>query len=439
MYKNNKKHFLLRLIISLLLTRVGAAFSSEGGKCFVSNVPIASIKYEGLHQTRAYVVQAALENQAGTPFSCAAWGRERNRLRDLDIFAKIDLDTVIRGDSVALIYRFRELPPYIPLASFSKTDQDGLSVGPSISALNFLGTGKRVDLMARFGGSTEYQAAVSGRQLFGHSAEFSSAWIHVDSHNPFEKFHENSHRLKLEGFWPWLEDRRFGMTGMAEYFFIRSDTSGITLGKNSDVVPRLGTGLRWDSRDRVLHAREGLFAETRFAENGGLLGGPADYWEQLADIRGYLPITARQGLAAYGLYQYRNGILSQNLGLYDAFHAGGANTLRGYRENAFQGQNECLVNGEYHFELIPERTQGLGPWSLNYGFQFVTGLEAASLWNGRQAHTGSFHPAIYGGFHLFLPGIDRIRVEIGSPVDDFDMRVQVGLFEKAVAQRFRTR
>src|SRR5262249_273307 len=155
-------------------------------------------------------------------------------------------------------------------------------------ALNVLGTGKRLDLLARFGGTTEYQIALSGRQWFGHAAEFGAAWIHVDSYNSFDAFHENSHRFKAEGFWPWVGTRRFGVVGYAEYFHITSDQDSITLRRGGDGVPRLGAGLRWDSRDRALLPRRGFFAEARWTQNGGALGGPADFREQLADARAYL-------------------------------------------------------------------------------------------------------------------------------------------------------
>ena len=53
---------------------------------------ISVIEFQGLHQTRPRVVENALENRKGEFFSCAAWDQERNRLKDLDIFAEVKLD-----------------------------------------------------------------------------------------------------------------------------------------------------------------------------------------------------------------------------------------------------------------------------------------------------------------------------------------------------------
>ncbi len=427
-------HYRLLLAISLI-------FAAETGSlCAPCPAPeglwISSLEFEGLKQTRSNVVKDALENRKGETFSCAAWEREQNRLKDLGIFAKVDLKAQTTNDSLSLVYTFRELPPYLPLASVNKTDQDGFSIGPSISALNFLGTGKRIDLMARFGGTTEYQAAISGRQLFGKPVEFSAAWIHVDSYNPFDSSHENSHRVKSEGFWPLIKSNHFGATGFAEYFVIEEGRDSITLRKGGDFVPRLGLGLRWDSRDRALLPRRGVFAEARLTQNGGGLGGPADFWEEMSDIRVYLPLTRRNGIIADALYQYRYGT---KLGYYDWFRVGGANTLRGYPDNAYFGRNECLFNLEYRFDAMEEKVQSLGPWSLNYGVQLIAGFDAASLWNSESMQPEKFHPGIYAGLHLLVPGVNRIRLEIGS--HDINGRVywNLGLFEKTTTQRFRTR
>ncbi len=435
------KNFSQRIFsLLLLILAVGVSHAADPNCPAYEGFFISGIQFQGLNQTRSSVVKNAIENRQGGSFSCKAWETERNRLKDLDIFADVTLVAQAKQDSVSLLYRFRELPPYLPLASVNKTDQDGLSIGPSIAALNFLGTGKRINVMARFGGTTEYQAEVSGRQLFGHSAEFSMAWIHGDSYNSFDSTHENSHRIKAEGFWPLVGARQFGIVGLAEYFRIQSTRDSLTLRNNNvDVVPRLGVGFRWDTRDRSLLPRRGFFAETRFTENGGYLGGPADFWEEMTDLRVYLPITKRNGFTGNVLYQYRDGVVNQNLGRYDLFHTGGANTLRGYSDNSFNGQNECLLNAEYRFDAVEERIQKLGPWSLNYGVQLVSGWDAASLWDGNSSKPEVFHHGFYAGIHLLIPGMERIRLEVGSRTTKVDLRVHFGLFEKTTVQRFRTR
>jgi len=409
---------------------------------------IVKVELQGLRQTHPTVIKHILENHEDSAFSCASWKLERDRLRDLDIFANVALTAQTSGDSVWLTYHFRELPPLLLLPNITETDQDGLSLGPTVVALNLLGTGSRMDLLAIFGGTTEYQAEISGRQIFGHPGEFDVAWTHVNSYNPYDSAKENSQRFKTEDFWPLIHSQHFGIIGYAESFYIQLNPDTLTfhdarmpltLRPGGDWVPRVGAGFRWDTRDRAYLPRSGFFAETRLTENGGVLGGPANFWEELVDMRGYLPLSTRQGLVADGLYQYRYGVLGQNLGFYDIFHVGGANTLRGYSENAFEGQNECLLNAEYRFDALPEKVQFLGPWRLNYGVQLVAGVDAVSLWNGKSALQEEYHPAYYGGVDLLVPALERIRLEVGSRISRLDLQVDFGLFEKTTIQRYRNR
>ncbi len=413
----------------------GLAVAKAPGCPASDSLVVASVSLAGLRITRPGVVLQELRQRVGRKFSCRDWEKERNRLKDLDVFASVSLQARSFGDSVALRYRFVELPPYVPLLTVDKTDQDGWSIGPHVLALNFLGTAKQVDLLARFLGTTEYQASVSGRQLFGRPIEFDAAWIHVDSYNPYDSFHEYSHRIKCEGYWPWTE--HFGAVWLGEWYWIRG-ADGITLRSGGDEVPRLGAGLRFDTRDRAYLPRRGFFAETRLTENGGALGGPADYWEELIDVRAYAPLSTRQGLVVDGLYQFRRGP-ADGEGRYDDFHAGGANSLRGFSENSFQGRSECLLNAEYRFDLVTERVQSLKWWSLNYAVQAVAGLDAASLWNGNSPAPGDFARSGYVGLHVLLPGIERLRFEVGSDLLRFNVQGQIGLFEKTTVQRYTTR
>jgi len=398
---------------------------------------VTSIELKGLQTTRPVVVNLALENHIGGFFACAKWEEERNRLRDLDIFSEVSLEAEVQGDSAALVYRFRELPPYIPFVTASQTDQDGFSIGPALASLNFLGTGKRVEAMARFLGTTEYQASVSGRQLFGLPVEFDAAWIHVDSHNSFGDFHEDSHRLKVDGFWPVVKG--FGPVALSEYFYLRSDSQAVTLRAGGDRIPRLGGGLRLDLRDRALLPRQGTFAELRGVWNGGFLNSPADFFELLLDVRAYAPLTRRIGFTGNALYRRRSGVLGKSIGLYDRFYAGGSNTLRGFGENSLRGQSELLFNGEYRFDVIREHTQSLWRWSLHYAIQAVAGMDAAGLWNGPADYPLFVKSGGYAGIHLLLPGVERIRLEIGTEISRFDLLIHFGLLEKTTVQRYRVR
>ncbi|HLP40653.1 MAG TPA: BamA/TamA family outer membrane protein [Fibrobacteria bacterium] len=442
---------LFALFVLFALPVAAPAFASPtfaGDVCpLPDSVRVDSIVFEGLRTTRGFVVRRELRHRPGVPFSCEDWRIEKARLEDLDIFAEIRLRAEPAGDSagsgpVRLVYVFKELPAYVPFVAVSKTEQDGLSAGPAIASLNLLGRDIRLEIITRFGGTSEMLAAISSPWIGPLPWEYDLALIHIDSYNAFEDFHEDSWRGKLD-----LQRRIRGPLQLllnGEMFWIR-DGEAVpgaptpTLSPGWDFVPRLGGGLLWDARDRRRNPGRGVYQEVRYTRNGGLLGGDAEYGEWLSDSRAYLPWLGRNVLFLGVLYQYRNGRLGESFPFYDRFHAGGINTLRGFKTDALAGKSEWIANLENRYDLIRMRTVKVGPWDFYYGLQGIIGFEAASLWDHDALLEEKAHAGVYLGMHLLVAGIDRIRIELGSNTAKFEFRTDIGILEKSDAQRFRAR
>jgi hypothetical protein len=430
------------------------AAQSSTGCPEIPDARVQSIELEGLKTTRPTVVKRELINRAGETFSCEDWLREKTRLEDLDVFAEIRIRFDTASGHDALIYSFRELPPYIPFIAMSKTEQDGLSLGPALASLNLFGWDIRSEFIARFGGTTEFQASMSSPWIGSWPVEYDLAALRVDSYNRFENFHEDSWRLKLDlaqRVWEPVKARGGPWAGVAQIlyageFFVLDpggapDSSGraILLEKDGDWIPRLGTGVLWDGRDRRHDPTRGWYQELRVTQNGGWLGGPADFTEWLADTRFYLPWLPRNTLLAAGLYQFRTGAVGKDLGKYDRYHVGGVNTLRGYGNDAFRGKSEVILTLENRMDWILRRTFRLWGWGGYYGLQGILGVEAASLWDHEALLERELHPGVYAGVHLIIAGVDRIRLEFGSKTAKFEFHYDVGILEKADIQRFRAR
>jgi outer membrane protein assembly factor BamA len=432
-----------RMLSGLMLMIVPHGRASEPPRaCPADSLEIAALELRGLRTTRREVVLRELLNGPGRRFHCSRWELEKIKLEDLDVFADISLETAVRDSQVTLIYTFRELPPYIPFIALAKTEQDGLSLGPALASLNFLGQGIRAEFLSRFGGTTEFQLSLSSRRLGSLPLEYDLAALRVDSYNHFNDFHEDSWRYKLD-----LAHRirgRFSLIYMGEIFLVGADRPGIMLsgdpsGGERDFIPRLGAGWQWDGRDRRHNPTRGVYQEFRYTLAGNGLGGPADYSEWLGDGRVYLPWQSRHVLQLAGLYQYRSGVVGRTLGVYDRFHVGGINTLRGYGNDAFQGKSEFLLTLENRMDWLGKRTVKLWRWSGYYGLQGIVGVEAASLWDHTALLERDFHTGVYAGVHILMAGVDRIRLECGSKFAKFSFTYDIGILDKADIQRFRAR
>jgi hypothetical protein len=58
---------------------------------------------------------------------------------------------------------------------------------------------------------------------------------------------------------------------------------------------------------------------------------------------------------------------------------------------------------------------------------------------GRRDFVRGFRVRTLAGLHLLVPGLERVRLEIGSGGLRGDIHAHLGLFEKTTVQRFRTR
>jgi hypothetical protein len=319
-----------------------------------------------------------------------------------------------------------------------------LSLGPALASLNFLGQGVRAEFISRFGGTTEFQGSLSSTRLWDLPVKYDIAVLRVDSYNRFEAFHEDSWRVKLDLAQSLRESGPLEPASIiyaGELFWLQDGEgdSGVLLDPDGDFVPRLATGLLWDGRDRRHNPRKGPYQELRVTQNGGFLGGPADYREWLSDSRVYLPWQSRNVAVFANLYQFRDGAIGRSFGLYDRFHAGGINTLRGYGNDAFQGKSENIFTLENRTDLVRKRTLSLWRWSAYYAVQGVLGWEGASLWDHNALMEGDFHSGGYLGLDILIAGADRIRLEAGSKSAKFQLKFDLGILDKADIQRFRAR
>ncbi len=398
---------------------------------------IHSLHLSGLKHTRPEVVRRELEHAEGGAFSPEARAREQARLEDLDIFAQVAIHCPDSAGEVSLEYRFREMPPYIPFVSLVKTDQDGWSAGPALASLNFLGRDMRIELHSRFGGTTEFLVSLSSPWMGTWPVEYDIFAVRVDSYNPLDDFREESWRVG----WELLYRLRptWDLLAAGEIFHLESDIPEVLLNPQGDLIPRLGAGLVWDTRNRRLHPDGGFYREIRLTQSGGFLGGPANFQELLTDIRYYRPLGAGFKFHAAVLYQYRFGEMGREIGVYDDFHLGGPNSLRGYAAGALRGRNEMINTLESRYTLIPRRAFQV--WMVNgyFAVEGILGVETAGVWDGNAVLPQKLHPAAYGGVHLLLAGVERIRLEVGSKSASADILFDVGVWEKSRAQRFRTR
>ena len=441
---------------------------------------MSSIEFEGLVHTNARVVQRELVNRVGEAFSAEKFETEKLRLQDLDLFTEIEVECSSGLDSSTsstsagsvnsaqndthsskLTYHFKEIFRWIPAPAGKKTDRDGLMLGLALANINVAGEDIRIEAQYRttvdpFFDKNEYALYASSPYMFGLPLGWNFEFLVTDSYDNIRGFYENSILLDLDLEYKFMPN--LSLLGTAAYRILDGMAN----------LPEFGLGFAFDYRDSKLDTRNGVYFEymlTHVGEGEEIVAfcaadyefagswddpwdGPEDnpknccgkscgenYWELLTDARAYKTF-GRFITGATALVRYRPGEVK----FYDYYYHGGANTFRGHEaDSGSLGVHEALLTLEERFVLMERHAASI--WGINffYGIQLVAGLDGSLLWDKGRPGWENYEGAVYGGIHLVIPALDRIRFEVGYSPDRGEPVFYFGLFDKVTSSRWRSR
>ena len=389
---------------------------------------VGNVRYAGLQRTKPHVVERELLNASGKPFSAESFQNEKLRLESLDLFSEVSLVCSSQGDRLDLEYRFTELLQWIPAPAGKKTDQDGWMLGLALANLNVGGEDVRVEGQFRTSvdpifDSKEYALYASSPWLFGLPVAWDFEFLRTDSWDDLRHFYDRSWYAHLE-----LDARLpndFYVIWAPSYRYVQ----------NYGAVPDLGVGLLMDKRDSRLDPHHGTYEEWRVTRYGVFHDDVENYVEYLWDNRFYVHF-GRFVTGVSSLVRYRPGTQM----FFDRLHQGGVNTLRGFDpDSAIHGRHEAIWNVEERFDLLRRRPFSILGANLFWGVQLVAGVEGSFLWDTRTPDWGDYRQSIYGGVHLLIPALERLRIEAGYSPDGGGIKIAIGLYDKNVALRWRSR
>ena len=422
------KTFLLAGVVSAFVSanaaesdslRVASDQCSDGAK-------IESIEFEGLEHTKPHVVWRELTHKVGGSFSQKTFESEKLRLQDLDLFT--DIYVSCKGGKV--VYNFKEIFRWIPSPDSKTTDRDGLMLGLALANLNVLGEDIRAEVHYRtaidpFFENNEYAFYASSPYLFGIPLGWNIDFTRTDSWDDLREFKDASWLLSLDLNWKFVP--HYSLLGKLTYRYLE---------KGPGVLPEFGLGFAVDYRDSELDTRKGIYFESDVTHVG--VGGRQgeNFVEFLEDARAYYTL-GRFVTGATALVRLRPGDVKR----YDYFYHGGTNSFRGLDgpDAEHLGVHEMLLNLEERFVLLERRSASL--WGVNffYGIQLVAGFDASVLWDKGAPGWKNYEGAVYGGLHIVIPALDRIRFEVGYSPDTGKPKFSWGILGKTTTQRWRSR
>lgn len=436
------KTFLLAGLVSAFVSANAAESDSlrvDSDQCS-DGAKIESIEFEGLEHTKPRVVWRELTHKVGGEFSQKTFESEKLRLQDLDLFTDIYVSCKTFGDSlsslvsrppsITLTYHVKEIFRWIPSPDSKTTDRDGLMLGLALANLNVLGEDIRAEVHYRtaidpFFENNEYAFYASSPYLFGIPLGWNIDFTRTDSWDDLREFKDASWLLSLDLNWKFVP--HYSLLGKLTYRYLE---------KGPGVLPEFGLGFAVDYRDSELDTRKGIYFESDVTHVG--VGGKRgeNFVEFLEDARAYYSI-GRFVTGATALVRLRPGDVKR----YDYFYHGGTNSFRGLNSPDAEhlGVHEMLLNLEERFVLLERRSASL--WGINffYGIQLVAGFDASVLWDKGAPGWKNYEGAVYGGLHIVIPALDRIRFEVGYSPDTGKPKFSWGILGKMTTQRWRSR
>ena len=111
-------------------------------------------------------------------------------------------------------------------------------------------------------------------------------------------------------------------------------------------------GVIRDTRDIIFSPTRGYYASL-YGEQAGVLGGGSNFTKLSADIRRFVKVNRKRQVIALRLL---GGTTFGDLPLVESFSAGGAYTIRGYREDRFRGEHLAIASAEYRYPITKQVT-----------------------------------------------------------------------------------
>lgn len=396
------------------------------------------IEVQGNLRTKDVIVRRELRIYPGEPFNGKKIRRSIERLYNLGFFEEVSVDTqpVAIPNHEDLIVEVKEAKTgsFSFGGGFSSVDR---VVGMveleqrNFDLLNYptlTGAGQDMRLRAEVGTvRRNVDLSFTEPWIFGHPFSFG-----VDA---FSRTHLRSRNLGL-GF---EEQRRGGGVRLGKEFtdavrldlgyqFFRTSISDVVEDASADLKAETGRStisvgsiaLNWDRRNSRFDPTQGwlLFSSVDLA--GGMLAGDKDFYRLQVGASNYLPHGSRlvlEGQVRAGIVQsYSNTV---EVPIFERFFAGGANTIRGFRERRVGPIDplsndpiggEALLVGTLEEVLMILQDERQKP--ILKGSVFV---DAGNVWRRLHDFGQSFEIGTGVGMRVTTP-IGPVRLDIGFPL-----------------------
>jgi outer membrane protein insertion porin family len=399
---------------------------------------IREVRIQGLHNVREQIVRDQLASREGQLYTEKTAANDVRGLDRLGCFSSSRITPTLTGSEVTLNVEVQELIRILPYPSINVTGENGVSAGLGVKVPSLLGRAIALSGAARFGPLTEFELIMQSPWWARQRTWFDWRYNYRDRPNESDHFREHANEFEFRAGAKYRQNLRLG--GRFAFISLTSDTPGITLATDSrDNTPALGALLEYDGRNLRSNPHKGWQTFADLSQNGGWLGGDGNFRTAQFDLRRYQPLAARHVLAFFSFATFQSGVVGKDVPLYRNYHIGGTNSVRGWKPNARQGNNQFLNTLEYRYELMAPKSFRVRGFGFYIGVNLAAFADLGTSWDRGSEFARNMIGGGGFGIRLLVPVVDMIRIDFGFGQSGEGILSHFGLREKAEYSRLRVR
>lgn len=363
-----------------ILTKVSDVAMSPGGvlTLTINEGMVEAIQIKGNEKTKDYVITREMKLKPNEPFNVKDAKRSMQKVYNLGYFEDVNMKLNPGKEPNAIVFETSVVEQKTGRFSigggYSKAD--GMVGIIELGDDNFNGTGDKVKLHWEFGGkASNKNYEVSYTRPWLDAKQTSLGFSVYNMTNQYNDYYDDggtrSTYDKLRKGFDVTLGRPQGEY-VQNYITLRqrddkyvTPVSGIDyqanpgdanydadynqqyLKDNFGLTRSVSLMRVYDSRDNVFSPTEGNRVALTAELAGKSLGGDFNYNKFTVETRNYLKVGHAQVVALRGTMGYADGKLPDS----GRFAVGGADTLRGYRDDQFKGDKMLAASAEYRFPV----------------------------------------------------------------------------------------
>ncbi len=386
-----------------------------------SSLLVREVIIQGNRVTRESVILREMILRPGAELTQEAIDRDRDRIYNLGLFNRVDVDSTVRGrDAVVLVTvseRWYIFP--FPIIGFRHRDVKKLYYGLGFAHQNFRGRNEKLWISFALG----YDQWVT--MNYENPRITDGGDLYLNASMSYQQTHSlgtsNGEYLNRTAAGYLTLGERFGfyqtayITAGFETWQVSQFVPGRTASASGrDAFGSLGIRYRYDTRNIREYATAGSFLGLALVKSG-MKGNAVDLMSAGLDARTYVPLGDDY---AVGFRTMSNLIWGGEIPQYRRSSFGYDERVRGYFNNRTESDDQLLASAELRIPIIHPRTIETSIiripqfQTLRYGLYAGVFADAARSWN-RNDHlmTGPWLAGAGAGLHLLLPYGATLRAE----------------------------